>query len=344
MSELRQNVITREWVIITPERAKRPDQFVRDKVAAPPLPMSVPDCPFCVGNEHLTLDESFRIADNENWRVRVIANKFPALTGRGERVRKVDGIYRSMSAVGFHEVIVEHRLHNMTAALMTEEEVADILKVYRQRYRTIRKDNRIEAIIIFKNHGEAAGTSIVHPHSQLVATPIVPNQIRHRMDEAIRYFDDTGECVCCKTVQDEINAKERIIFQSKNFVALIPYAALSPFHTWIFPLRHVSSFDETNDAEIKDLAKCLRIVLAKLYYGLNNPDFNYSIRSVPTRDLHTEYFHWYLTIVPRVSRTAGFEIGSGMYVNTALPEESAEFLRKVDVPDSTRGSVIPLFE
>ncbi len=343
MSELRQNVVTREWVIITPERAKRPDQFIREKAAEPPLSMCVPDCPFCVGNEHLTLDESFRIAEKDSWRVRVIANKFPALTDRGDRVRKVDGIYRSMSAVGFHEVIVEHRLHNMTTALMTEEEVADILKVYRQRYRAIRKDSRIEAIILFKNHGEAAGTSIVHPHSQLVATPIVPTQIRQRVEEAIRYFDDTGECVCCRTLQDEINAKERIIFQSKNFVAFIPYAALSPFHTWIFPLRHSASFEEINDAEIRDLSKCLRIVLAKLYHGLNNPDFNYSIRSAPTRDLRAEYFHWYLTIVPRVSKTAGFEIGSGMYVNTALPEESAEFLRKVEVPEK-KGPVIPLFE
>lgn len=152
------------------------------------------------------------------------------------------------------------------------------------------------------------------------------------MDEAIRYFDDTGECVCCRTVKDELQAKDRVIFQSRKFVAFIPYAALSPFHLWIFPIRHASSFDEVTDDEINDLAKSLKTVLAKLYQGLNNPDFNYSIRSIPTRELHSEYFHWYITIVPRVSKTAGFEIGSGMYVNTALPEESAEFLRSVDVP------------
>lgn len=333
MAELRQNVLTREWVIITPERARRPDQFVAERHERPSLPAYVTDCPFCVGNEHYTLDESFRLSEGKNWKVRVIANKFPALSGIGERVRKVDGIYRSMTAIGFHEVIIEHQLHNTTPALMTNDEVADILRAYRHRYRTIKKDNRIEAIVLFKNHGEAAGTSIVHPHSQLVATPIVPNQIRSRMDEAIRYFDDTGECVCCRTLQDELLAKERLIFQSNNFVSFIPYAALSPFHTWIFPFRHTSSFDEISDAEIKDLGRCLRTVLARLYYGLNNPDYNYSIRSIPTRDLHAEYFHWYLTIVPRVSKTAGFEIGSGMYVNTALPEESAEFLRNVKVPN-----------
>ena len=333
MAELRQNVITREWVIITPERAKRPDQFAAGNQTKPILSEYVPDCPFCAGNERYTLEESFRIPEKGNWKVRVIANKFPALSGKGNRVRKVDGIYRSMTAVGYHEVIVEHPHHNITTALMKSEEVVDILKVYRERYQAIKRDNRVEAIILFKNHGEGAGTSIVHPHSQLVATPIVPSQIRIRIDEAIRYFDDTGECVCCRTLQDEIRAKERLIFQSSNFVAFIPYAALSPFHTWIFPLRHASSFDEINDVEINDLAKCLKTVLAKLYFGLNNPDFNYSIRSIPTRDLHAEYFHWYLTIVPRVSKTAGFEIGSGMYVNTALPEESAAFLRDVSVPE-----------
>jgi UDPglucose--hexose-1-phosphate uridylyltransferase len=331
MPELRQNVLTREWVIISPERAKRPDEFARKKDSERVLPEYVSDCPFCVGNEHLTLDELFRVPDNDGWKIRVISNKFPALSSLGERVRRVDGIYRSMTAVGHHEVIVEHRLHNMTIALMTNDEVAEILRCYRHRYREIKKDSKVEAIILFKNHGEAAGTSVAHPHSQLVATPIVPNQIRSRTEEALRYFDDNGECVCCRTVHDELLAKERLIFQSKSFVAFIPYAALSPFHTWIFPLRHVSSFDEIDDGEIKDLAKCLKTILAKLYYGLNNPDFNYTIRSIPTRELHSEYFHWYFTIVPRVTKTAGFEIGSGMYVNTALPEESAEFLRKVKV-------------
>lgn len=334
MAELRQNVVTREWVIINPERARRPDQFAGEKHTRAPLPMSDPNCPFCVGNEHLTIDESFRTSDGENWRVRVVGNKFPAVQREGERVRKVDGIYRSMSAVGFHEVIVEHPLHNMIIALMPDDHVADILKAYRQRYRELRWDERVESIIVFKNHGESAGTSLAHPHSQLVATPIVPSQIRSRMEEAIRYFDDTGECVCCRTLKDELSAGERIICESESFVAFIPYAALSPFHTWIFPRRHSSSFDETTDTEITDLAKCLRNVLAKLYHGLNNPDFNYSIRSIPTRELHAEYFHWYLTIVPRVTKTAGFEIGSGMYVNSALPEESAEFLRSVAVPDS----------
>jgi UDPglucose--hexose-1-phosphate uridylyltransferase len=333
MAELRQNVITRDWVIINPERARRPDQFAKtdgEKLSSTPY---VPDCPFCRGNEQLTMNEILRIDGKDGWNVRVIPNKFPALTEQGERVHKVNGIYRSITAVGYHEVIVEHPLHNTTLALMSADAVSHVLSVYRQRYSIIRQDPRIEAIIIFKNHGEEAGTSIVHPHSQLVATPIVPYQIRSRIDEAIRYFDDTGECVGCRTVQDELRAKERVIHETEHFVCFIPYAALSPFHTWIFPKRHSCSFDAITQEELNDLAVMMKIVLAKLYVGLNNPSYNYSIRSIPTREQQAEYFHWYLSIIPRVSKTAGFELGSGMFINTAVPEDSASFLREVKVSD-----------
>jgi UDPglucose--hexose-1-phosphate uridylyltransferase len=162
--------------------------------------------------------------------------------------------------------------------------------------------------------------------------PIVPSQIRNRMEEAIRYFDESGECVFCATLRHELQDRQRIIAESPHFVAFTPYAALSPFHLWIFPRRHSSSFGEIFDHEVTDLAAILRTVLAKLYYGLNDPDFNYSIRSSLTRDGQREYFHWYLVIIPRVARTAGFEIGSGMYINPSLPEESAQFLRDVKLP------------
>jgi UDPglucose--hexose-1-phosphate uridylyltransferase len=240
-----------------------------------------------------------------------------------------------MAGIGIHEVIVEHPRHDLTTALLSVEEVANILLVYRQRYVEIRKNPYIETILIFKNHGESAGTSLEHPHSQLAATPVVPSQFRSRIDEAIRYFDDTGECLFCRTLEDELAAKERVICESEHFVAFIPYAALSPFHTWVFPRRHSSSFDEITDAELTDLAYTLKTVLAKLYYGLNNPDYNYNIRSVPIALQGTKYFHWYIAIIPRVTKQAGFELGSGMFINTALPEESAAFLRSIEIPSDT---------
>jgi UDPglucose--hexose-1-phosphate uridylyltransferase len=331
MPELRQNIITREWVIIATERAKRPDEFVRPKKTIDPAPAFDPGCPFCPGNESMSAAETYRIADREGWKVRVVGNKFPALSREGDRVRRIDGVYRSMSGVGFHEVVVEHRRHDLSPALYSVEDLTNILGAYRQRYIQMRKDPRVEAIIIFKNHGESAGTSLAHPHSQITATPIVPTQVRHRMDEAIRFFDETGECVFCTTLRRELADKVRIVASTDSFVAFIPFAALSPFHLWIFPVRHCSSFDEIEEYEITDLALALRTVLGKLHYGLNDPDYNFSIRSIPAREGQREYFHWYLTVIPRIVRTAGFEIGSGMYINTSLPEESARFLRGVRI-------------
>ena len=331
MPELRQNIITREWVIIATERASRPDEFIRPKKAVPPLPAFDPGCPFCPGNESMSAAETYRVADPDGWRVRVVENKFPALSREGDRVRRIDGVYRSMSGVGFHEVVVEHRRHDLSPALYSVEDLTRILGAYQKRYSQIRKDPRVEAIIIFKNHGESAGTSLAHPHSQIAATPIVPTQVRHRLDEAIRFFDETGECVFCTTLRRELADRVRIVASTDSFVAFIPFAALSPFHLWIFPVRHCSSFDEIEEYEITDLAVALRTVIGKLYYGLNDPDYNFSIRSIPAREGEREYFHWYLTIIPRIVRTAGFEIGSGMYINTSLPEESARFLRGVRI-------------
>lgn len=331
MTELRQNIITGEWVIIGKERARRPDEFIRPPKQVPPLPPFDHECPFCPGNEAMSAEETFRVRDQDGWKVRVVRNKFPALSPEGDRLRQVDGIHRSMSGVGFHEVVIEHRRHDLSPALYAVEDLAKVLDAYRQRYVELRKDSRIEAIIIFKNHGESAGTSLQHPHTQIAATPIVPTQIRQRMDEAIRFFDETGECVFCATLKRELADQRRIVASTKSFVAFIPYAALSPFHLWIFPVRHCSSFDDINDSELSELAVTLHTVLAKLWHGLNDPDYNFAIRSIPAREGQREYFHWYLTIVPRVVRTAGFEIGSGMYINTSLPEESARFLREVRV-------------
>ena len=333
MSELRQNRITRDWVILATERAGRPDAFARPERLTVSLPAYDPQCPFCPGNEHLSMLDTERIRAESTWKVRALPNKYPALSADGERVRTAHGLNRSMSGFGIHEVIIEHPRHDTAMALLSVPDVAAILTMYRMRYAAIRKDSRVEAIVIFKNHGEAAGTSIVHPHSQIAATPIVPSQIRTRIEEAIRFLDDHGECLFCRTMNDEMEAKERIIVETAHFVAFHPYAALSPFHTWIFPKRHMSSFDDTSDAEIVDLALTLKSFLGKLYHGLGNPDFNLSIRSIPTSDRNTEYFHWYLAVIPRVSRTAGFEMGSGMFINTVLPEESAAFLRKIQVPD-----------
>jgi UDPglucose--hexose-1-phosphate uridylyltransferase len=333
MTELRQNAITREWVIIASERSRRPDEFSQKSVGLTTRPTYRQDCPFCLGNEHMTGPEVYRLGDDLSWHVRSVLNKYPALSPDGDRIRTNNNLFRSVSGVGFHEVIIEHPRHDLTIALLPISDLVNILRVYRQRYSVLRTDTRIATIVIFKNHGAVAGTSLEHPHSQLAATPIVPNEVRFRMQEAIRYFDDTGQCIVCQILADELKVGDRIIFASEHFVSFIPYAALSPFHTWIFPRRHSSTFDDITDAELLDLAQVLKTTLAKLYYGLGDPAYNYVIRSIPTDERHTDYFHWYLAIVPRLSLAAGFELGSGMYINTALPEDSAQFLRSVEIPN-----------
>lgn len=243
-----------------------------------------------------------------------------------------EGLKHSLSGFGVHDVLIETPLHNMTTALLPPDHIADIIRTYKKRFIELHADHKIGHVIIFKNYGERAGTSLEHPHSQIIGTPVTPFQIRFRIEESIRFFDLTGECMICRIMAEEKKDGVRVIYETEHFVAFIPYAALSAFHIWIFPKNHTGSFSEITEEEIRDLALSLKTVLEKIYYGLNNPDFNYTIRSNRPRDAGSEFFHWYISIVPRISTVAGFEMGSGMFINSALPEESAKFLREVQIP------------
>jgi UDPglucose--hexose-1-phosphate uridylyltransferase len=331
MSEIRQNIITRDWVIIATERAKRPHEFAQKNKVKVQLPHYKPDCPFCAGNEALGTKERLRIPETGDWNVRIISNKYPALSPEGSKTRTNDGIHKVVSGVGIHDVVVDTPIHNTTTALLPVGDIYNILLAYKLRYQQIMQDKWIESIVIFKNHGESAGSSLEHPHSQITAAPIVSHQFRSRIQEIIRYFDDNGDCVFCRVLLDEIATGSRIIAENNDFLAFIPFAALSPFHIWVFPRNHYSSYSNISETELKSFASILKIVLSKLYFGLGDPDYNYTIRSAPLADRDTKYYHWYLSIIPRISKQAGFELGSGMFINSALPEESAEFLRNVKV-------------
>ncbi len=246
--------------------------------------------------------------------------------------RKINSIYISMGGFGSHEVIIENPRHNTSIALMSDAEVEDIIRTYKSRYTVLEDTPGIEAVIIFKNHGPGAGTSLEHPHSQLIATPIIPPQIRNRIEMAQDFYEKNGHCVYCETIKEELRAKTRVVFETEHFVSFLPYAGFLPFVAWICPKRHESSFAEIDEAEIDDLARSLKTTLQKLYYGLDNPDFNYTIRSCAVKDGGRKYLHWFLNIIPRITQPAGFELGSGMFINSSLPEESAEFLRQVKCP------------
>jgi UDPglucose--hexose-1-phosphate uridylyltransferase len=331
MPELRYNILTREWVIIATERAKRPEDFAKKEKEKKVLPPYVATCPFCPGNEKLTPPATHVVPDTSSWRVRVTPNKFAAVSQEGERKRKIVGIRRAVTGVGIHEVIVETPDHSKTTALLSDGEVETIIETYLNRFKFASQDPRIEQITIFKNHGDAAGTSLEHPHSQMIGTPVMTTQLRDRLFSALEHFDEFGECIFCRVLDQEQREGTRIVLETEHFVSFIPYATLTPFSILIMPRRHMACFVELSEAEIADLARNLRRTLGKLYKGLDNPDFNYVVRTAPKEYMGVKYYHWYVSIIPRLTKMAGFELGSGMFINTALPEENASFLRGIEV-------------
>lgn len=334
MPQLRQNPATKDWVIIATERAKRPEDFQHEtehEVQATPS-----NCPFCAGNESLTPGELFAFRtygtkpDTPGWWIRVIPNKYPALVPTGDPKRvKTDDFFTSMDGIGQHEVLIESPDHKQNMATMEQKQIEEIFLAYKERFSALKKYELFELILIFKNHGRYAGTSLSHPHSQIIATPVTPMHIRHRLEEAMRYFDDNGKCVYCTMIEKELKNAERIVLETDNFIAFVPFAARSPFEIHILPKKHDSSYDKIKEMQTKELGFIMRQLLYKIYKGLNDPAYNYMILSSPCHEDNIEYFHWHIELIPRVSTTAGFELGSGIFINTAIPEEAAKFLREI---------------
>lgn len=320
-------------MILATERLKRPDEF-RSAGEARHEPEHVASCPFCPGNEHRTPPELFAIRGSGGtggaWQVRAIPNKFAALTPEGEARRRLqDGFFLQMPGAGYHEVVIETPLHNRFLHQMTVAEVEDVLVTYRERYIALRQDRRTKLILIFKNHGESAGTSLSHPHSQIVAMPVVPANIRRKYEEAIRYFDATGRCLYVDMLEAERSAGIRLVMETAEFVALEPFAAQSPFETWILPTRIRPAFGQIGRAEVQALAVVLHEMLVRLAALLNDPDYNLLVLSTPVDGEDEEYFLWHIQIIPRLTRIAGFELGSGMRINVVSPEDAAAALRGV---------------
>ena len=327
MSAIRQDPTTREWVIVAPNRARRP-HTARDEPAAAPAPDAA--CPFCPGNEASTPPGLLRLPGpgGSGWAVRVIPNKFGALTPSGEPVRRECGpLFREMDGVGHHEVIVETPRHDRTMSRMTDAEVELVLRAYQARYKALRADARVKYIIIFKNHGERAGTSLSHPHSQLVAAPVPPMQTRRKYEVATAHFDDTGRCLYCDLIEAEVEAKDRLVLETDRFVVFQPYASRVPFETWIAPKRHEPSFAQVSAEDLVGLARVLRRTLATLGAVLGAHDFNYVLHSAPVEDEGKRYYLWHIQILPRLQTIAGLELGSGIFVTTMAPEESASLVR-----------------
>ena len=338
MQELRQNPATKEWVVIAKERARRPDDFVSQKQKEEERPEDKLNCVFCSGNEDKTPKEimayrSFGTKpDTPGWWIRVVPNKFAALGPDGSAARIKDhDFFKHMDGIGSHEVIIETPNHDLHIATMDQKQVEEIFLTYRDRYLALSKNQDFEIIIIFRNHGRSAGTSLKHPHSQIIAAPVTPTHVRHRLEEAMRYFDDEGHCVYCDMIAKEKEVGERIILETDNFICFEPYASRSPFETYILPKHHQACFNVISRDETKEFAYIARNTLIKINKSLNNPDYNYLISSSPPQEANEQYYHWHMRIVPKVSAVAGFELGSGIFINTVIPEEAAKFLKATPV-------------
>lgn len=330
MPELRKDPVSDRWVIIATDRVRRPSDFVRKPVPAEPSGLF---CPFCEGNEAKTPPEVLAYrhgtpANSPGWQLRVVPNKFPVLGIEGELEREGEGLFDRMQGIGAHEVIVESPEHTLSMADLSEGAIERTLCAFRDRVRDLRNDSRLRYVLLFKNHGESAGATMEHTHSQLIALPVVPKRVQEELDVCQKYYQFKQRCVFCDIVRQETKAGTRVVAETDEFVALAPYAARFPFETWIMPRRHASHYEDATSQQLGNLAWILRSTLRKLDKVLERPAYNLLIHTTPLQDGASPYYHWHIEIIPNLTRVAGFEMGTGFYINPTPPEESAQFLRE----------------
>jgi UDPglucose--hexose-1-phosphate uridylyltransferase len=330
MPELRKDPISGRWVIISIERGKRPSDFgVRVSTKKGGF------CAFCEGNERTTPPEIFafgpdgRQPNTPGWTLRVVPNKFPALNIEGELNREGEGMFDKMNGVGAHEVFIECPDHNMTLSTMPLSSVEAVLKAFHLRMSDLRNDPRFKYILIFKNEGDAAGASLEHTHSQLIALPIVPQLVEEEISQSKQYFGYKERCIFCDIIRQESESGRRVISENEDFLALAPFAPRSPFETMILPRRHESQFAPKSSFTL--LAEILQKTLKQMDKVLDLPPYNMMFHTSPFRDEENEYYHWHIEIIPKLTKIAGFEWGSGFYINPTPPEEAAEFMREADI-------------
>jgi UDPglucose--hexose-1-phosphate uridylyltransferase len=336
MPELRRDPITGRWVIIASERAKRPQDFIRE-----PVKLKGGFCPFCAGNESKTPPEilAYRPAENgakapkdaPGWLVRVVPNKYPALEIEGDLDRQAEGIYDRMNGMGAHEVIIETPQHEHTFAIMPLKRIEDVLYAYRDRVSDLRNDTRLKYALVFKNHGEAAGASLEHTHSQLIALPIVPRQVVEELKGAREYYQLKDRCIYCDIVRQESKEQSRVVLENEHFIVVSPYAPRFPFESWILPRKHDSAYQNSPAHLFPSLAIAIKSLAAKMDRVLDFPAYNMVLHSAPLHDQPTEHYHWHMEFMPKLTKVAGFEWGTGFYINPTSPEEAAKFLREAKV-------------
>lgn len=337
MPELRRDPIIGRWVIISTERGKRPTDF-----PTVPVGKSTAFCPFCTGNETKTPPEVYSIRapgtdrDTPGWRVRVVPNKFPALQIEGDLNRQGEGIYDKMNGIGAHEVIIETPDHEKSLGDLDEANFVDVLIAWRERMVDLKRDGRFRYILIFKNHGEAAGASLEHSHTQMIAMPIIPKRVAEEIENSRKYFDFKERCIFCDIVSQEILDDVRVVISNEAFLAIEPFAPRFPFETWILPKTHAAAFEEIDNAGIHLLARILKEILMRLDTALNRPPYNFILHTLPCQGDNRIWYHWHIELMPKLTKVAGFEWGSGFYINPTAPEEACRYLREIAITSLKR--------
>jgi UDPglucose--hexose-1-phosphate uridylyltransferase len=331
--EFRRDPVVGRWVIISTDRIQRPTDFLAHHTSLPVLPL----CPFCPGNEAQTPPEILAYrepatsANSPGWNVRVVPNKFPALQIEGDLGREGVGLYDRMNGVGAHEVIIETPDHKETLATLPEKRVEDLFWAYRDRILDLRKDLRLRYVLIFKNHGPAAGATLEHPHSQLIALPIVPTNVTVEIEGCREHYQNKERCIYCDIIRQESGDRTRVVTENGEFLSIVPFAPRFPFEIWILPKRHASCFEQIQKFEVEGLARIFSDTLRRLDRVLAVPPFNFILHTSPLHEQAGDFYHWHIEIIPKLTQIAGFEWGTGFYINPVLPEEAAVFLRNAEI-------------
>jgi len=329
MPELRKDPIHGRWVIISTERSRRPSDFTPEERRP-----RGGFCPLCEGNEDRTPPEIVAFRDNgtlpntPGWTLRVVPNKFPALRIEGELDREGEGIYDKMNGIGAHEVLIETPRHEETLITLPLKDVKNVLWVYRERIIDLKRDKRLRYVLVFKNHGVAAGASLEHSHSQIIALPIVPKRVSEEIEGAKTYFNYKDRCVFCDIIRQELQQRVRVISENKSFLSLAPFASRFPFETWILPKTHHPSFEHMDPSQYEQAAQILSDTLQRINQVLTDPPYNYVIHTSSYPEVDMNYYHWHFEIMPKLTKVAGFEWGTGFYINPTPPEEAAEYMRE----------------
>jgi len=337
MPELRKDPVVGRWVIISTDRGRRPSDFGQAEVAR-----KAGFCPFCLGHEDKTPPEVYAVREKgtrvngPGWKVRVVSNKFPALQIEGGLNRRAEGIYDKMNGVGAHEVVIESPDHELELSEQPVEQINLVLTAFRARMIDLARDKRFRYIQVFKNHGEAAGASLEHAHTQIVATPIVPRRILEELNGCQQHFEWKERCIFCDIIDQELMTGKRVIAENNDYLSMEPFAARFPFETWIMPKAHFGSFEQSYQGNYYSLARILKETLMRINLTLSDPPYNFVFHTSPCNDAHgPRQYHWHLEIMPKLTRVAGFEWGTGFYINPTPPEDAAAYLRDVQIPEES---------